>query len=132
MGRKKQNSDVIIFDIQIAIYLRKYSETMENCIHSFVCRYWAASAAVAERQRDFAEVEAAEPPPVSVSGGRVLPDREMSRSDRGLRSPGTCEASPPQGPQKGPKRKLRAFLWSLQGLNLRPSDYESDATNQLS
>ena len=80
-----------------AIYLRKYSETMENCIHSFVCRYWAASAAVAERQRDFTEVEAAEPPPVSVSGGRILPDREMSRSDRGLRSPGTCEAKSPRG-----------------------------------
>ena len=25
-----------------------------------------------------------------------------------------------------------AFLWSQQGVNLLPSDYESDATNQLS
>ena len=45
-----------------------------------------------ERQRDCEAIEAAEPPPGSDSGGRILPEREMSRSDRGLRSPGTCEA----------------------------------------
>ena len=83
---------------------------MENRIHSAACWYWAATAAVAGRQRDFAEVEAAEPPPVSVSGGRILPDREMSRSDRGLRSPGTCEAMSPRDHAKEPPANAEGSL----------------------
>ena len=41
----------------------------------------AASAAVAERQRDFRkEVEAAQPPAGAMSAGRILPEREMSQN----------------------------------------------------
>ena len=40
----------------------------------------AASAAVAERQRDFRkEVEAAQPPAGAEGAGRILPEREMSQ-----------------------------------------------------
>ena len=40
----------------------------------------AASAAVAERQRDFRkEVEAAQPPAGAIGAGRILPGREMSQ-----------------------------------------------------
>lgn len=41
----------------------------------------AASAAVAERQRDFRkEVEAAQPPAGATGEGRILPEREMSQN----------------------------------------------------
>ena len=36
------------------------------------------------------------------------------------------------GPRKKPSRWRRLFLWSQQGMILRPPDYESGATNQLS
>ena len=36
------------------------------------------------------------------------------------------------GPRKKPSRLRRLFSWSQQGMILRPPDYESGATNQLS
>ena len=51
--------------------------------------------------------------------------------------PGVLGAEPlivgsPLGPQIKPPRMRRLNLWSQQGMILRPPDYESGATNQLS
>ena len=65
-----------------------------------------------------------------IQKGEEIP--QHARQRRFPRNGGQGEIRRPrQGPQKS-HRNAMAFLWSQQGLNLWPSDYESDATNQLS